>query len=60
MAQLHKRFVYSQTKELFQDTLIRPCVRENLTDLKHAQRLLNQELYRYNYRQEHSKDGRER
>jgi hypothetical protein len=37
-----------------QDRLIRTCIRENVADIKHAQKILNQELYRYNYRQSHS------
>ncbi len=37
-----------------QDRIIRTCVRENVTDIKHAQRILNYELHRYNYRQVHS------
>jgi len=37
-----------------QDRLIRTCVRENVTDIGHAQRILNQELHRYNYFQIHS------
>lgn len=37
-----------------QDRLIRTCVREDVTDIKHAQRFLNQELQRYNYQQVHS------
>ncbi len=37
-----------------QDRLIRTCVRENVTDIKHAQKILNQELRRYNHRQVHS------
>jgi len=37
-----------------QDRLIRTCVRENATDIKHGQRILNQELYRYNNQQVHS------
>ncbi len=37
-----------------QDRLIRTCVREDVTDIQHAQRVLNQELHRYNYRQVHS------
>lgn len=37
-----------------QDRLIRSCVRENVSDIKHAQKILNQELRRYNYRQVHS------
>jgi L-rhamnose mutarotase len=37
-----------------QDRLIRTCVRENVTDISHAQRVLNQEIKRYNYHQVHS------
>jgi hypothetical protein len=37
-----------------QDRLIRTCVREEVTAIQQAQRVLNQELYRYNYRQVHS------
>jgi hypothetical protein len=37
-----------------QDRLIRICVRENITDIKHAQQILRQEIHRYNYRQVHS------
>ena len=37
-----------------QDRLIRTCVREDVTDITHAQRILNEEIYRYNYRQVHS------
>jgi len=37
-----------------QDRLIRTCVRENVTDIKHAQRILNHEVHRYNYKQVHS------
>jgi hypothetical protein len=37
-----------------QDRLIRTCVREDVTEIQHAQKVLNQELYRYNYRQVHS------
>lgn len=37
-----------------QDRLIRTCVREEVTQIQQAQRLLNQELYRYNHRQVHS------
>lgn len=37
-----------------QDRLVRTCVREDVTDVKQAQRVLNRELYRYNYRQVHS------
>jgi hypothetical protein len=37
-----------------QDHLIRTCVREDVTEIKDAQRILNQELHQYNYRQVHS------
>ena len=37
-----------------QDRLIRTCVREDVTEIQHAQKILNQELHRYNYRQVHS------
>jgi hypothetical protein len=37
-----------------QDRLIRTCVREEVTEIQQAQRVLNQELHRYNYRQIHS------
>lgn len=37
-----------------QDRLIRNCIRENVTDIKHAQQILNQEINRYNCRQLHS------
>ncbi|MDP3014750.1 MAG: hypothetical protein Q8M92_10935, partial [Candidatus Subteraquimicrobiales bacterium] len=33
-----------------QDRLIRTCVRENITDIRQARRVLNQEVERYNYR----------
>ena len=37
-----------------QDRLVRTCVRENVTDIKHAQKILTQEIQRYNYHQVHS------
>jgi len=37
-----------------QDRVIRTCVRENVTDIRQAQKVLSEELYRYNYRQVHS------
>ena len=37
-----------------QDRLIRTCVREDINDIKPAQQILRQEIYRYNYRQVHS------
>jgi len=37
-----------------QDRLIRTCVRDNVTDIKDAQRVLNYEIHRYNYHQLHS------
>jgi hypothetical protein len=37
-----------------QDRLIRTCVREDVQEIKQAQRVLNHELYRYNHQQLHS------
>jgi len=37
-----------------QDRLIRTCVREEVKEIKQAQRVLNHELYRYNHQQLHS------
>lgn len=37
-----------------QDHLVRTCIRENVKDIKHAQRILNYERERYNYKQVHS------
>lgn len=37
-----------------QDRLIRTCARETIADIRHAQRVLNQEVYRYNNCQVHS------
>jgi hypothetical protein len=37
-----------------QDRLVRNCVRENVTDIKHAQIPLDREIKRYNYKQIHS------
>lgn len=37
-----------------QDHLIRTCIRENVKDIKHAQRILNWERDRYNYKLVHS------
>jgi len=37
-----------------QDHLIRTCIRENVTDINHAQRILNHERDQYNYKQIHS------
>jgi len=37
-----------------QDRLVRTCVRENVTDIRDAQRILHQEVNRYNYKQVHS------
>lgn len=37
-----------------QDRLVRTCVRENVSDIRKTQTILNQEIYRYNYRQVHS------
>ena len=37
-----------------QDRLVRTCAREHITDIKQAQRILNHEVHRYNYKQIHS------
>lgn len=37
-----------------QDHLVRTCIRENVKDIGHAQRILNYERDRYNYKQIHS------
>ena len=37
-----------------QDRLIRTCVRENITEISDAQKVLHEELDRYNYHQVHS------
>jgi hypothetical protein len=37
-----------------QDHLIRTCAREQVTNLNHAQKILNAEIHRYNYLQVHS------
>lgn len=37
-----------------QDRLVRTCVRENVTDINHGNRVLNREIHRYNYKQVHS------
>ena len=37
-----------------QDHLIRTCVREDVKEIKQAQKVLNHELYRYNHQQVHS------
>jgi transposase len=37
-----------------QDRLIRTCVRDNVADIQQAQRVLNYEVHRYNYKQIHS------
>jgi len=40
-----------------QDRLVRTCARENVTDIKQAQIILNRETNRYNYHQVHSTTG---
>ena len=37
-----------------QDRLIRTCVRDNIADIRYAQRILRHEVHRYNYQQVHS------
>lgn len=40
-----------------QDRIVRTCAREHVIDIKHANKILEQEMYRYNYRQIHSTTG---
>lgn len=40
-----------------QDRMVRTCVRNNITDIREAQYILNQEIQRYNFRQVHSTTG---
>ena len=40
-----------------QDRLVRTCARQNVTDIKHAQRILNYEVHQYNYKRIHSTTG---
>ena len=37
-----------------QDRVVRTCVRDDVTDIKYAQKVLDREIHRYNYRQVHS------
>jgi hypothetical protein len=37
-----------------QDRLVRTCVRENVADIRQAQKILGQEIHRYNYHHVHS------
>ena len=37
-----------------QDRLMRTCVRDNVKDINHAQRILDQDVKRYNFKQVHS------
>ncbi|OGS18309.1 MAG: hypothetical protein A3J83_00625 [Elusimicrobia bacterium RIFOXYA2_FULL_40_6] len=37
-----------------QDRIVRTCARENVSEIKQGQHILNQELHRYNYQQVHS------
>jgi hypothetical protein len=37
-----------------QDRIVRTCVREDVTDIRDAQKVLAHEIHRYNYRQVHS------
>ena len=40
-----------------QDRVVRSCVRENVKDIAHAQRILDFEIRRYNFKQVHSTTG---
>ncbi|HME43666.1 MAG TPA: hypothetical protein VKF36_11310 [Syntrophorhabdales bacterium] len=42
-----------------QDRLVRICARERITGIEEAQKVLEQEEQRYNYRQVHSTTGRD-
>ena len=37
-----------------QDHIVRTCAREDITDIKEGQRILNREVYRYNHKRVHS------
>ena len=37
-----------------QDRLVRTCVRQDVSDIRQAQKILRQEIHRYNYRRVHS------
>jgi hypothetical protein len=37
-----------------QDRVVRTCVRDDVTDIRDAQKVLDREIHRYNYRQVHS------
>jgi hypothetical protein len=37
-----------------QDRIVRTCARQGVTEIKEAQKILAQEVYRYNYKQVHS------
>ena len=37
-----------------QDRIVRTCVRDDVTDIRDAQKVLDREIHRYNYRQVHS------
>ena len=37
-----------------QDHIVRTCVREDITDIKQGQRILNREVYKYNHKRVHS------
>jgi len=40
-----------------QDRIVRTCAREHVADIKHGNRILDQEMNRYNYHQIHSTTG---
>jgi len=40
-----------------QDRIVRTCAREDISDIAGAQRILKDEIYRYNYKQVHSTTG---
>ena len=40
-----------------QDRLVRTCAREEISNIKDAQKILGKEIHRYNYKQVHSTTG---
>ena len=61
MFRLWNRFTKGKIERPYgwlQDRLVRTCARENVTDIKQDQIILNGEMNRYNYRQVHSTTGK--
>jgi len=51
---LKPREKLSDHMAVIQDRLVRTCARENISEMKQAQSILDDEVHRYNYRQVHS------